>query len=69
MVVVAILVVLVAGIGFFLYKKTGGETEANSKTMPMPKAASEGMARMMQNRQGGPGAPGAPGGPGAPAPR
>lgn len=52
-VVIAIVVLVLGAVGFFLYRKTGGE-EGTSKSMPMPKAAAEEMARMQQNRPGAP---------------
>lgn len=65
MAVIAIIVLLVAGVGWFLYSKTGGTTEGSSKSMPMPKEAAEGMAKMQEQLRQQRG--GAPGG-GAPAP-
>lgn len=51
--VAAILVLTVGGIGGLLYWKTGGmyPIQADSKSMPMPKSAAEGMAKMQAQRE------------------
>ena len=41
-----VVVILVAIVGFFIYRRTGGETATNQSN-PMPKAAAEGMKAMM----------------------
>ncbi|MFM7322338.1 MAG: hypothetical protein ACKO5K_12560 [Armatimonadota bacterium] len=71
-VLVAVLVLAVAGGAWFLFARTAGGTEVEAGSMPMPKEAAQGMAQMqqqLQQQRGGGGTTPAPGGGAAPAGR